>query len=375
MLSRKTSLLSLAPYRLIPAQSGGQLGILLPHHYMGKRCPNQLVGTVDNGPASSYAFHLHPLFSARPERYIPFLYYKELESLIRRYEVTHIYCDHPYLAPTAILLSRRNRIPWFLRSHNLEYRRFRDFRKPWWPLFYLFEKAMMRRATGIFFITREEAEFARRQMDLESVPFCIAPFGTTLSQRPNSDPGMREKLAREYGLDPAKPWVYFLGALDYAPNQRALGHILDEILPRIRAKHQQMEWVIAGRGLPPTWISRLEKEAGCHYLGFVSDLGPLIQNCEIMLNPLTQGGGIKTKAVEALAYNKTVISTRSGAAGLDLVPLAPKLQISEDGDWEGFAENLVHALGKDWQTPDSFYRHYHWEDIAGKMLEFMERTG
>lgn len=371
---RKTSLLSLAPYRLIPAQSGGQLGILLPHHYLGKRCPNQLVGTVDNGPASSYAFHLHPIFPAHPQRYIPFLFTKELESLIRRYEVTHIYCDHPYMAPTAHLLSRRHRIPWFLRSHNIEYRRFRELGKAWWPLFYLFEKAMMRRASGLFFITREEAEGARATMGLEEVPYCIAPFGTTLKERPAPPSGVKEKLASELGLDPSLPWVYFLGAMDYAPNQRALEHILEEILPRVRQQKGKLEWIIAGRGLPRPAISRIEKEPEVHYLGFVPDLYPLIQSCDLMINPLTQGGGIKTKAVEALAYNKTVISTRSGAAGLDLTPLAPKLQISEDNDWEGFAQNLVQALGRDWITPDAFYSHYHWKGIAGKMLEFMETT-
>src|SRR5690606_38840928 len=167
----------------------------------------------------------------------------------------------------------------------------------------------------------------------------------------------------------------FLGALDYSPNETAVKHILEFILPRTQALNLNLQFLIAGKGLSPYWQSRIEAEPQVHYLGFVNDLKSLIQSCDLMLNPLTQGGGIKTKAVEALAYNKTVISTRSGAAGLDLVPLGPKLQISEDGDWDGYTANLQKALeqGQAWVTPDSFYERYHWENIARDMMDFMEK--
>lgn len=372
MTPRTTSLLSLAPYRILPAQSGGQLGIILPHHYLGKLCPNQVVSTVDNGPSSAYAFNLHPLLPAHPRRYLPFLYYPEIESLVKRYDISHIYCDHPYLAPTAILLSRRHRIPWFLRSHNIEHQRFRDFGKPWWRLFYLFEKAMMRRASGIFFITGQEAQIAREKMGLEKVPYCIAPFGTSLDKTPVPDPRQKVRMAEELGLDPDLPWLYFLGAMDYGPNEGALAHILDSILPRVQQRGTAVQILVAGKGLSNAWQARIQETPSVHYLGFVPDLGALIQSADLMLNPLTEGGGIKTKAVEALAHNKTVISTRSGAAGLDLVPLSPKLQVCEDGDWDAFTENLIRALGQPWQTPPAFYQRYHWDRIAQDMLQFME---
>ncbi len=73
--------------------------------------------------------------------------------------------------------------------------------------------------------------------------------------------------------------------------------------------------------------------------------------------------------VEALGLNTTVVSTQSGAIGLQQDQAGEKLLISKDNDWETFANLIITAHKKDrFQTPDKFYFHYYWENIIENFL-------
>ncbi len=90
-----------------------------------------------------------------------------------------------------------------------------------------------------------------------------------------------------------------------------------------------------------------------------------------MLNPLTTGGGIKTKAVEALAYNKIVVSTENGAAGILPQFCGDNLLITPDGNWDAFTKATLDAMQRQPDIPPAFYEHYNWDAIAGHVLSVM----
>ena len=92
-----------------------------------------------------------------------------------------------------------------------------------------------------------------------------------------------------------------------------------------------------------------------------------------MLNPVLSGGGIKTKAVEALAYNKHVISTKSGALGLSPNVCGSNLHIIADNDWDNFTKAIIEASKNPRAIPPSFYEQYYWGNIASNMLAIMQR--
>ena len=86
------------------------------------------------------------------------------------------------------------------------------------------------------------------------------------------------------------------------------------------------------------------------------------------------GGGIKTKAVEALGYNNIVISSQAGAAGLIPTACGNNLQIVPDYNWDAFADAVISAANTQPSIPDSFYDNYNWDKIAAKVLTIMQST-
>ena len=89
------------------------------------------------------------------------------------------------------------------------------------------------------------------------------------------------------------------------------------------------------------------------------------------MNPVQSGGGIKTKMVEAIAYGTTVISTESGAAGMDKSAAGNKLVIVKDNDWKGFADAIVSNANIVSLTPDEFYKLYAWENVTQKVTAIL----
>lgn len=374
MQTGNCSILSIAPYKVLPPRNGGHLGIVYPHHYLGLLCDNHLAGTTDNEQEHGYAFHLHRIFPPSPVRYLPYYGYGKLLELAKQVNAQYIYCDHPYMMLTALRLAATLGVKCFMRSHNIESQRFKSFGKAWWKVMFRFERYVMRKAAGNFFVTPEEAQWAEKNYGIPASKCHFIPFGTTLEARPVVAPGTKEQTAQELGADPAKPWLYFLGALDYSPNREAVEYILNEISPRLEKAGIQYELFITGKGLSEELQQKISKTANIHYTGFIPDLDLFLKSCDVMLNPVLTGGGIKTKAVEALGYNKMVVSSDSGAAGLLPSACGNNLLASPDHDWNSYAANVIKAIGMQANIPGTFYDTYYWGNIMKKVLDIMQHS-
>ncbi|MBS1777854.1 MAG: glycosyltransferase family 4 protein [Bacteroidetes bacterium] len=368
------TIISLVPYRILPATSGGHLGIADLHHHLGLQCTDHMIGTESNGDASKYSFTLHKVFTAGKQRYMPRYKLAEVVALAKQYNARYIYCDHPYMAFTAIAASRKLGIPWFMRSHNIESERFHTMGKPWWRLMFAFERYAMQQADGVFFVAPEDKQWAEQHYKLEPARCHIIPYGTNLAQRPASMPGAKAEVAADTNINPNVPWIYFLGALDYAPNTQAIEHILTDIAPRLEKSGKQYEILIAGKNLSEALQQRIKDTPHAHYMGFIPVLDTFLKACDIMLNPVMTGGGIKTKAVEALGYNKMVVSSRIGAAGLIPEACNPNLLVTTDYDWDAFTQQIIAAMDMQPAITDRFYDTYNWDKIATKILSVMKAT-
>ncbi len=365
-------ILSLVPYRVLPPATGGQWSIVSLHDAIGRLCQNHLLGVVSNAPANGLGFMFHPVFAAGPGRYLPRAGFAKALSIARRYDVTHIICEHPYMAPLAAALSRKLHIPWALRSQNIESARFKTLGKAWWPAMRLFERWAMRAADAVFFITPEDCSMAIEAYGLDTGRCYLAPFGTPLKVPPGGHSEAKATLAQQLGLDASLPWLYFLGVQSYAPNAEAVNHIIAEVLPRLQRSGTRHEILVGGKGLSPELTAAIEKTAGAvRYLGFIEELDIFLKACDIMLNPLTSGGGIKTKAIEALAYNKIVVSTVNGAAGILPEVCGVNLIITPDGDWDAFTAAIAAALTREPRIPAAFYDRYNWDAVAEHVTDVL----
>ncbi len=360
-------LLSIVPYPFLPPTNGGHLGIAEMHRHLAQHCSDHIAGAVNNAPNRPEPFVLHKIFEAGPLRYLPYRYQKQLIRLGRREDVKAIFCEHPYMALSARALARTLRLPWYLRSHNIESERFRTIGKTWWPVLARYERFAMLEADGTFFVTAEDAYWAQRHWQIPENKCHIAPYGTPLAAPPAPDPAARQRLAQQLGLRADVPWLYFLGALDYQPNIEALDHLLRQVVPRLKAVDTPFEMLVAGKGLSDAQRGELSGK-NVHYTGFLPSLTDFLQACDVMLNPVLTGGGIKTKAVEALAWGKRVVSCESGAAGLERSACREALFVSPDNDWDHFVADIGAAIHSKAAAPEAFYQMYYWGGVARNVL-------
>ncbi len=367
-MTHNSSILSIAPYPILPPTSGGKIAITQLHQYISKICPDHVVSTENNADGSNYSFDLHTVLPASVSRYVPFIAYKSILNIAKRFDSTAIICEHPYMAPAAMMVARALNIPWYIRSHNIEAERFRQLGKSWWKALYYFEQFAMRKANGVFFITPEDAAWARAHYEIPGHKCHFIPFGTKFDKQPAGRPDTKKLLQSDLGIKNDNPLLYFMGALDYAPNTRAVIDILNEVQPRLEKSGKPYQIIIAGKGLPQQLQQRIAATNHIVYAGFVEDLDVFLHACDIMLNATLTGGGVKTKAVEALSYGKIVVSTQNGAYGLVREICGANLHISEDNDWEAYVYNVIKAMDATPTIPQEFYQQYYLGNIAQKVL-------
>ena len=88
----------------------------------------------------------------------------------------------------------------------------------------------------------------------------------------------------------------------------------------------------------------------------------------MVLNPILSGGGVKTKAIDALARNANLVSTETGAIGIDKAVCGNKLYVVNDHDVDGFATSIInYCEAKTTNIPKQFYETYNWSKIIERM--------
>ena len=101
----------------------------------------------------------------------------------------------------------------------------------------------------------------------------------------------------------------------------------------------------------------------------------LIININILsIVVLQDGGGIKTKLVEALGFGKICISSQNGAIGVDAAYTGGRLTIVADKDWRAYSEAITHQLQAIANDNAAFYKHFSWQNIAMKAVDAITMT-
>jgi glycosyltransferase involved in cell wall biosynthesis len=134
--------------------------------------------------------------------------------------------------------------------------------------------------------------------------------------------------------------LVFSGSMDWYPNEDAMLHFVDVILPLVRRDIPDASLTIVGRRPSPK-IEALGRQAGIYVTGTVDDVRPHIAAAPVYIVPLRAGGGTRLKIFEALAMGKPVVSTTVGAEGL---AVAPGREIVLADDPEAFSQAVVALL-------------------------------
>ncbi len=111
---------------------------------------------------------------------------------------------------------------------------------------------------------------------------------------------------------PAEPGILFVGG-PMAINAHGVSWFLQEVLPRVRSRVPAAELWLAG-GICDHFA---RPSPGVRPLGFVEPIADLYRRAGVVINPQQFGTGLSIKCIEALAHGRPLVTTLSGARGLE----------------------------------------------------------
>jgi glycosyltransferase involved in cell wall biosynthesis len=270
-------------------------------------------------------------------------YVLEFEQLLRRlapdYDVIQL--EGQFLLPYVPAIRAVTRAPVVLRAQNVEFRIWerlgtrsfgaraiaRSLRR--------WETAHLNDCDALLPIAEEDARDFRALGAAK--PALVVPCGV-------------EVAATALETDPYR--VYFVGSMQYRPNQEAVRWLADEVWPRVMARARaprppmagyKPTLLCAGSGFPAALRADLESR-GIEVAADVPDLAAFAAPFRTMLAPLFSGSGMRIKVLEAMAQGKAVIATTLGAGGIDVTP-GENILIADDAD--AFAEHVIRCMEDD----------------------------
>ncbi|MER3523675.1 MAG: hypothetical protein C4326_06290 [Ignavibacteria bacterium] len=110
--------------------------------------------------------------------------------------------------------------------------------------------------------------------------------------------------------------MIFVGLMNYLPNHHGITYFWDEIFPLILEREPAARLFIVG-AYPP---KKLQRRASDNVIvtGWVDDVRPYFARAQVFIIPLLIGGGIRGKALEAMAMRRPIVSTTLGCEGINL---------------------------------------------------------
>ncbi len=362
------NILSIVSYKIFPAKLGGQKGIALFNEYFSKHHQLYCVTVKDNDPSFA-SYKVLNVLSNSKLRYINLFYFWRLKKVIRANNISHIILEHPYYGWLALLLKYYCKVKLIVHSHNIEAERFRTVGKWWWKILWNYEKFVHQKADFTFCISREDRNYFHKNYKIAYEKSAVITYGIPWNTFPPAveKQDAKNKLLKEYSLSADTLLFLFNGTLNYGPNLDAVNNILNDINPLFIKKNINYKIIICGKGLPEE-MHDLDNFSDRHiiYAGFVDDITLYFKGVDVFINPVTDGGGIKTKLVEALGYDLNAVSTVNGAIGIDENICNGKLILCNNNDWQAFADAMATAAEIDRTISPAFFEHFYWENIAKK---------
>jgi glycosyltransferase involved in cell wall biosynthesis len=243
----------------------------------------------------------------------------------------------------------------------------------WWKAFLRYERWVHRQADFNFFISKEDQDFALEQFGLAPHKCAVITYGT----EQNELPPFRDKalVKKDLGFDPEEKLFLFNGTLDYKPNVDAINALIHQVAPYLSKQLGVYKIVITGNRATPELIQLISQQSNIIYRDFVENIDVYYRAADLFLNPVTNDSGVKTKVIEALANNCTVLSFAAGSSGVPAKVCADKLITVSDGDHASFAQQIIENVKKEQaDTPPAFYDYYNWDNIAQKASQYIKQV-
>lgn len=369
------NVLSIVTYQIFPPKLGGQKGIALFNQYFSKKVSLFCFTISDNDPSLAP----YPIFNEMENgkwRYANPFNFTKLKKIIKENNISHVVIEHPYYGWMGLLLKKFCKVKVIVHSHNIESERFRTVGKWWWKILWYYEKWIHCKTDFTFCITARDQDYFKEQYQIPVEKSTVITYGISWDTPPavTEKETAKKSLLNKFSLSSETRLFLFNGTLNYEPNLIAVKNIIERINPLFLKKQIPYKIIICGKGLPAEF-NDLKKYANQNiiYAGFVNDITEYFKGSDVFINPVTEGGGIKTKLVEALGYNMNAVSTVNGAIGVDKKLCNEKLYLTPNNDWQMFADKMEISLSNSNTISSGYFDHFYWKNIADKAAGIIEK--
>ena len=196
-----------------------------------------------------------------------------------------------------------------------------------------FDREAAARCDHCLFVSPSEAQAFQRMVPAAEDKAVVVPNGVDSA---HFAPELR--LPSPFG--PGGPVVTFTGDMSYWPNEDGVLWFARQVLPRLRAGHPDLRFVVVGRR-PGRRLLRSAGRLGFTLTGAVPDVRPFLAHAAVAVAPLRVAQGVPNKVLEAMAMAKAVVATPAAVTGLR-VHAGQDILLAEDPD--AFARATVRAL-------------------------------
>jgi glycosyltransferase involved in cell wall biosynthesis len=113
--------------------------------------------------------------------------------------------------------------------------------------------------------------------------------------------------------------MVYPGVFSYPPNEQAALTLVREVLPAVRRRAERARVVLVGRNPTPPLLDAARADSDVVVTGAVPTVLPYLEQPCVIALPIASGGGTRLKILEAFAAGRPVVSTTTGAEGIDAI--------------------------------------------------------
>ena len=241
-------------------------------------------------------------------------FHQKLKELLQSETFDFILFEGLFLSPYLQTVRTFSKAKCILRAHNVEWliwkRLAKATKNPLKKTYLYFLSDRLKRYENKV-INNFDAIVAISELDKNlflkdgcNIPIEVAPTGMNTAKYKNIEQMDADSLS-----------LFHLGSMDWLPNIEAVDWLLNDIWPLIQQKSNKVHLFLAGKNMNPKYFSI--KSKNLIVAGEIKDALKFMENKQIMVVPLLSGGGIRIKILEGLAAGKVIVSTSTGAEGIN----------------------------------------------------------
>ncbi|MFW5820583.1 MAG: glycosyltransferase [Bacteroidota bacterium] len=265
-------------------------------------------------PAKAF---LNLFFSKEPYNAIRFYsrkFERKLVELLLNIKPQIVQLEGPYLGYYIPAIKKHSRTTISLRAHNVENEIWRrkakndpnPLRMRYFDLLSAriktLEKKVLTEVDLMIAISERDRKQLRKLHEVKSITL---PTGLNAYRYPNPE-------------EPEFPTLFFIGALDWMPNQEGITWFIENVFLRLRKQQPNIKFHIAGRNAPEWLRQKLSglNGSGIVFHGEVENAYEFMNRYAIFISPLFTASGIRIKILEGMMMQRVIVATSIAAEGI-----------------------------------------------------------